>query len=172
MVTSLVTVAKKHPAKLSPTYVKNVARPCRCGDGQGGFGLSLLVKRMANGRWSKSWSQRLLIKGKPVQLGLGSYPLVSLAMARDRARDNAIRVARGEDIRQPERQEVPTVAEAFDESIAIRRPSWRSPRTVNMWLASKGHCKQICSMPVSDVIAVRCSQGDCPSVAREEKNWP
>ena len=152
MVTGLVTVAKKHPAKLSPTYVKNVARPCRCGDGQGGFGLSLLVKRMANGRWSKSWSQRLLINGKPVQLGLGSYPLVSLAMARVKARDNALRVAQGEDIRQPERK-VPTVAEAFDETIAVRRPSWRNPKTVNMWLASKRHCEKICSMPVSDVIA-------------------
>ena len=150
MVNKVVTVAKKHPAKLSPTFVKNVSHKGRYGDGRGGFGLSFLVKPMTNGRWSKTWSQRVRIKGEPYQPGLGSYPLVSLAMARDQARDNAIRVAQGEDIRQPERQ-VPTVAEAFDEAIDIRRPSWRNPRTVNMWLASKGHCKQICSMPVSDV---------------------
>ena len=150
MVNKVVTVDKKHPAKLSPTFVKNVSHKGRYGDGRGGFGLSLLVEPMTNGRWSKTWSQRVRIKGEPYQPGLGSYPLVSLAMARDQARDNAIRVAQGEDIRQPERQ-VPTVAEAFDEAIAVRRPSWRNPRTVNMWLASKGHCEQICSMPVSDV---------------------
>ena len=143
-------MAKKRPARLSPTFVKNVSHEGRYGDGRGGFGLSLLVKPMTNGRWSKTWSQRVRIKGEPYQPGLGSYPLVSLAMARDQARDNAIRVAQGEDIRQPERQ-VPTVAEAFDEAIDIRRPSWKNPKTVKMWLASKGHCKQICSMPVSDV---------------------
>ena len=141
---------KKHPAKLSATFVKNVAHSGRYGDGRGGFGLSFLVEPMTNGRWSKTWSQRLRIKGELVQRGLGSYPLVSFAMAREKARDNAIRVAQGEDIRQPARK-VPTVAEAFDESIAVRRPSWKNPKTINMWLASKGHCKTICAMPVSDV---------------------
>ena len=143
---------RKRLARLSATFVKNIAREGRYGDGHGGFGLSLLVEPMKNGRWSKTWSQRLRIKGELVQRGLGkgSYPLVSLAMARDVVRDNAIRVAQGEDIRQPARK-VPTVAEAFDESIAVRRPSWKNPKTINMWRASKGHCKTICSMLVSDV---------------------
>ena len=46
---------------------------------------------MKNGRWSKTWSQRIRINGELVQRGLGkgSYPLVSLAMARDVVRDNA-----------------------------------------------------------------------------------
>ena len=84
-------MAIRRAARLSATFVKNIAREGRYGDGRGGFGLSLLVEPMKNGRWSKTWSQRLRIKGELVQRGLGkgSYPLVSLAMARDKARDNA-----------------------------------------------------------------------------------
>ena len=143
-------MVKKHPAKLSPTYVKNVAHPCRCGDGRGGFGLSLLVEPMTNGRWSKTWSQRLRINDDLVQRGLGSYPLVSLAMARDKARDNAIRVAQGEDIRQPLRK-VPTVAEFFDEVIALRSPGWTNSRTMDWWLTAKACYKPIWNKSIAVV---------------------
>ena len=44
--------------------------------GRGGHGLSVLVKPTKTGRWSKSWSQRLYIDGKPILVGLGSYPVV------------------------------------------------------------------------------------------------
>ena len=140
----------KRPAKLSATYVKYVSELGRHGDGRGGFGLSLLVKRMANGRLSKSWSQRLRIDGEPFQRGLGSYPLVSLAMVRDVARENAIRVAAGEDIRIPERT-VPTVAEMFDEVIATRSPGWTNPRTMDWWYTAKDCYKPIWKKSVADV---------------------
>ena len=37
---------------------------------------------------SKSWVQRLMIRGKRRNMGLGGYPLVSLAEARDKAFQN------------------------------------------------------------------------------------
>ncbi len=144
---------KKRPARLSPTFVKNVSHKGRYGDGRGGFGLSLLVEPMKNGRWSKTWSQRLRINGDLVQRGLGSYPLVSLAMGRDQARDNAIRVAQGEDIRQPERK-VPKFAEFFDEVIALRSPRWTNSTTMVWWLTAKACYQPIWKKSVADVTSV------------------
>ena len=137
-------------ARLSPTFVKNVSEPGRYGDGRGGYGLSLLVQRTANGRMSKTWSQRLRISGDLVTRGLGSFPLVGLGMARDMARDNAMRVAQGEDIRKLPRK-VPTVAEAFDAVIDIRCEAWRNKKTGNMWRRSVRYCGPILSKLVSDV---------------------
>ena len=141
---------KKRPARLSATYVKYVSEEGRHGDGRGGFGLSLFVEPMVNGRLSKTWSQRLRINGEHYQPGLGSYPRVSLAMARDKARDNAERVAQGEDIRQPERK-VPKLAELFDEVIAIRSPGWTNSRTMDWWLTAKACYKPIWDKSVADV---------------------
>lgn len=93
--------------RLTRTLVKSIARPGRYGDGRGGMGLSLLVKRTANGRWSKSWSQRLRINGKIVTVGLGSFPVITLAHAREKALENARRAAQGEEIRKRTQQPGP-----------------------------------------------------------------
>ena len=143
-------MSNQRRVRLSPTFVKNVSKPKRYGDGRGGYGLSLLVKRTANGRLSKTWSQRIRIGGDIVTRGLGSFPLVSLAMARDAARDNAMRVAQGEDIRK-EPPKIPTVGEAFEAVIDLRLPSWEGEKTLYMWLRSVGFCESILSKAVSDV---------------------
>ena len=62
----------KRPATLNARFVETVSRPGRYGDGRGGHGLSLLIKPMSNGRWSKSWSQRIRLDGKRTNLGLGA----------------------------------------------------------------------------------------------------
>ena len=113
----------KRPQKLSAAFVKTVNRPGRYGDGRGGFGLSLLVKPTTTGRLSKTWSQRLRIHGSSVNVGLGAYPVVTLAEAREVALANRRTVARGRD---PRSGGVPTFAEAVETVIAIHSPSWRS----------------------------------------------
>ncbi len=113
----------KRPKKLSAAFVKTVKRPGRYGDGRGGFGLSLLVKPTTTGRLSKTWSQRLRIHGYPVNVGLGAYPVVTLAEAREKALKNRRTVAQGRD---PRSGGIPTFAEAVETVIAIHRPSWRS----------------------------------------------
>ena len=140
----------KEYVRLTHNFVRSVATEGRYGDGRGGLGLSLLVKRTANGRWSKTWSQRIRVKGKVAMLGMGSFPSVSLAMARDKALDNARRVESGEDIRKPP-PTVPTVDEAFDRVIKGREKSWKGRASLERWRRVKVLCKPLGSMPVSEV---------------------
>ena len=67
------------------------------------------MKPTANGRWSKTWSQRVKIGGRATNVGLGSYPVITLAEAQARALENARAVAVGKDSRSGD---APTVAEA------------------------------------------------------------
>ena len=64
----------------------------------------------AGGGPAKSWSQRLRINGKPCNLGLGRYPIATLAEARDKALENAGAVAQGSEPR--DRSRVPTFKQA------------------------------------------------------------
>ena len=91
----------KHPARLSRTFVERVTQEGRFGEGRGGHGLSLLVKQRVKGGWSKSWSQRIIINGKPVNIGLGPYPIVTLEEARAEASERISRaVWQGRDPRR------------------------------------------------------------------------
>lgn len=112
------------PTRLSANFVKTVAEPGYYGDGRGGFGLALVVKESANGRPLKSWTQRLRVDGRPFMLGLGSYPVVSLGRARDKALENARNVEAGNDPRVKP-QQAPTFAEAMERAIEVLRPGWR-----------------------------------------------
>ena len=140
----------KEHIRLTHNFIRSVATEGRYGDGRGGLGLSLLVKRTANGRWSKTWSQRIRVKAKVAMIGLGSFPSVSLAMARDKALDNARRVESGEDIRKPP-PTVPTVDEAFDRVIKGREKSWKGSASLRKWRRMQVLCKPLGSMAVSEV---------------------
>ena len=145
-------MGKKKGDKLTHKFVKNLREEGRHGDGRGGFGLSILVRKTANGKWSKTWSQRLHI-GKAREEytpGLGSFPLVSLADAREKAFENARLVKQGIDIRKPAAH-VPTLAEAFEAVIALKEPGWRGKKTKSGWNRSLVHCKKIASIPISEI---------------------
>ena len=58
-----------------------VSKATEAGHYHDGHGLILRVTRAG----SKQWVQRLRIRGKRRELGLGGYPLVTLAMAREAA---------------------------------------------------------------------------------------
>ena len=141
--------AKTH-VRLTHNFVRSVATEGRYGDARGGHGLSLLVKKTASGRWSRTWSQRIRVKDKVAMIGLGSFPAVTLAMARDRALDNARRVESGEDIRKPP-PTVPTVHEAFDRVIKGREKSWKGSVSRSKWRRMQVLCKPLGSMAVSEV---------------------
>ena len=122
------------PKTLSAAFVKTVTQPGRYGDGRGGHGLSLLVRSMLNGRLSKSWSQRVRIGGKPANIGLGSFPVVTLAAARAKALVNARAIAEGRD---PRGGGVPTFETAAEIVIELHEPSWRvGGRTAEIWRSS------------------------------------
>ena len=118
----------ERPRRLSAAFVQTITKPGRYGDGRGGFGLSLLVKSTKSGRISRSWAQRLRIDGRPVNIGLGSFPIVTLARARELALANArIAEAGGDPRRKPEA--TPTFEEAMERAIEVLRPGWRNVKT-------------------------------------------
>ena len=116
-----------------------------------GNGLYLYVQRTG----TRSWIQRLVIRGRKHELGLGSVRLVSLAEAREQALANRKLARAGGDPLADKRrtQGMPTFAEAAVTVIEQKRGGWRSPRQAADWLRSlERHVfPGIGSRPVSDV---------------------
>ena len=78
--------------RLTAAMVRNASLPGKYFDG-GGLGLFLRVEK--NG--TRFWVQRITINRKRHELGLGSPPVVTLAMARDAAMDNKRMIRSGGD---------------------------------------------------------------------------
>ena len=123
----------KKPKTLTALFVRNVKEPGRYGDGYGGHGLMLQVHKASNARATKSWIQRVRINGKPTHVGIGTYPLVTLAEAREAAIENLRTIKKGLDPRSG----IPTFAEAAERVIAIHSTSWKdSGKSAEQWRAS------------------------------------
>lgn len=97
---------------------------------QDGNGLTMLVTHTG----SRSWCQRLVIQGVRREMGLGSYPLVTLAEAREKAFANR-RIARsGGDPRQSPGIGIPTFAEAARIVHDLHSPSISNDRYRRQWI--------------------------------------
>ena len=146
----------KRPKRLSATFVKTVRTCGRFGDGRGGHGLSLLVKRTVSGDYSKSFSQRLRLNGREFTVGIGPFPMITLAEAREQAIENARAVFKGTDIRRERKREsaIPTFKVATEAVIAIHAKTWKpGSKTERLWrsrLAEYAH-PRIGDMPVSAI---------------------
>ncbi len=115
---------------LSVARVRTAKRPGRYADGNG---LYLLVDPAGN----KRWVQRLTIRGRRTDLGLGGWPLVSLSDARDKAFTNRKLARAGGDPRAEKHKAViPTFTEAAGRVIALNAPTWKHPKTAAQWSAS------------------------------------
>ena len=81
------------PARLTREFVENVSDPGRYGDGLGGNGLSLRVRRSRDGqKLYKGWEQRIYAAGRVTTIGMGSYPRRKLTAARARAAEAVQRI--------------------------------------------------------------------------------
>tara|TARA_R110002074_G_scaffold55104_2_gene137032 strand:- start:160 stop:1374 length:1215 start_codon:yes stop_codon:yes gene_type:complete len=78
--------------KLTAAFVQNIKEPGKYFD-SGRTGLYLRIDK--GGR--KQWVQRIVIDGKRREIGLGSYPVVMLATARNKALENKRSVYDGRD---------------------------------------------------------------------------
>ena len=138
----------RHPDKaLSAAFIRS-APPGRHCDGQG---LYLVVQPTG----TRSWVQRIVVRGRKRELGLGSTALVSLAEARERAVSNR-KLARegGDPLAEKRRVEgMPTFADAAARVVEQKRAGWRSPLHARTWLHSlERHAfPRIGSRPVSEV---------------------
>ncbi len=114
---------KSHP--LTAARVRTEKRPGRYFDGQG-----LYLQVDPSG--ARRWLQRIVIRGKRTDLGLGGWPLVSLAEGREKALENR-RIARSGGDPRMEKRDVPTFAEAAAEVIELNRPTWRNTKHAAQW---------------------------------------
>ena len=113
-------------------------------------GLFLLVEPSG----ARRWVQRIVIRGRRRDLGLGAYPLVSLAEARQQAFDNRKLARAGGDPLALRKPAVPTFAEAVDEVIKVHEPTWKDgARSAEIWRSSLGAyaMPRLGRLPVSDV---------------------
>lgn len=116
------------PKRLSAAFVKTCNTPGRYGDGRGGFGLSLLVKAAITGGVTKSWAQRMSITGQEFNVGLGAFPIVALARARELALANVRLIEGGGDPRV-KTPTIPTFEECLKQTFDMLRPGWKNAKT-------------------------------------------
>ena len=116
--------------RLTGAKAKSLSKPGRHGDGDT---LYLCVK--ASG--AKSWIQRITIDGRRHDIGLGAFPVVSLAKARERAFANRVAIADGQNpLAEKIKARIPTFREAAEKTIEANRPRWRNPKTDRNWTAA------------------------------------
>ena len=138
----------RHPHHaLAPAFVRS-APPGHHIDGNG---LYLYVQPTG----ARSWIQRLVIRGRRCELGLGPVALVSLAEAREKAVANRKLAREGGDPLADKRrlQSIPTFAEAAAAVIEQKQAGWKNPEQVRAWRNSleRYAFPRIGTRPVSEV---------------------
>ncbi len=122
----------RHPDNaLSAAFVRTVGEAGRYCDGQG-----LYLQVQPSG--SRRWIQRLVIRGRKRELGLGGFPLVSLKDARAQALANRRMARSGGDPLAEKRRAgtTPTFADAAARVLEQKRAGWRNPKHALDWPAS------------------------------------
>ena len=135
---------------LTDRTVRTLKTPGRHGDGNG-----LYLQVDASG--AKRWIQRVQVKGGRLRtLGLGGYPVISLAEAREQARANKAQARASIDPLREKRAQsmvIPTFAEAANRYIELNRPTWKSRKHANQWGSSlRAYAfPEIADRPVNEV---------------------
>ena len=109
----------------------------------------LILRVRASG--SKNWFWRGTVQGRRRELGLGAFPYVSLAEAREKALDYR-RIARAGRVpatgatiepppsepkpRKTAKSRAPAFRKLASEVIDFHRPTWRNPRSAAQWVSS------------------------------------
>ena len=96
---------------------------------------------------TRSWVQRIVIHGKRRDIGLGAFPLVSLAEARETAFANRKIARAGSDPREKRQATAPSFEDATRSVHGIHAPSWKNDRQRAQWLdeVKRLHlCRDLC----------------------------
>ena len=143
--------------KLSALFVKKTNKPGKYSDG---LGLYLIVEPTG----SKRWEQRLTIKGKRCDLGLGSTKLVTLEEARLTAQSNKKTAKDGGDPRQFKKLQEGERLSFYEVTLSAHQvlaPTLKTEKYAEQWLATLenhvfkviGH-KPISSITSADILSV------------------
>jgi integrase len=122
----------KLAATLTPLRINSLS-PGKYFDG-GGHGLYIRV----DGNGGKFWIQRIVIHGKRREMGLGSYPLISLAEAREAARANKKLTYLGGDPQAERRKAKASLsfAEAASQCLEGKLDSFSNAKHRKQWRAT------------------------------------
>ena len=114
--------------RISAAEARSIAKPARYRAGE------TLFLNVAPGG-SKSWVQRLTIDGRRRDIGLGGYPLVLLAEAREAAFENRkLARAGGDPLAEKRRRRTPTFREAANAVHEANKPRWRNNHHIASWM--------------------------------------
>jgi integrase len=141
--------------KLADTLVKSQKlKPGRHSDG-GGLYLNV------GPTGTKSWLFMWVREGKRREMGMGSYPEISLAKARLKASDARQAVAEGRDpIAERAKEAEPTFAECVKQFLASNEEHWKNEKHRSQWRNTlKSYCsgiddKKVSSIGTEDVLKV------------------
>lgn len=117
--------------RLTARGVTTINEPGKYHDGNG-----LILKVDPSG--AKRWIQRVTVKGRRREFGLGSAELVTLSEAREIALDNRRIAHSGLDPleEKKKRQSVPTFAEAARAVHELHLPTWRNPKHAAQFIST------------------------------------
>ena len=126
----------------------------RHGDGNG---LYLVVDPSG----ARRWIVRVTIRGKKngkggplrTDLGLGGFPLVTLAMAREKALEYRRMAMQGQNPRYENADDIPTFSELAKLVHKERLPTWKNPKHAGQWINTLRDYTfpKIGKLPVSDI---------------------
>ena len=103
-------------ARLAAARIRTLKTPGRHGDGGG---LYLKVSRAG----ARSWIQRVTVAGRRRDLGLGRFPAIGLAQAREAAAKHRSLIAAGADpIAEKRKAAVPTFRAAAERTFEANKP--------------------------------------------------
>ena len=120
--------------RLSAAKVRTLSEPGQYSDGNG---LTLRVEPTG----SKRWVQRVTLHGRRHNIGLGGFPAVSLADAREMASANQLAIKQGKDpladkyqaAADLKRSKMATFSEATRQVIDLNRPTWSNAKHAAQW---------------------------------------
>lgn len=142
-------------ANLTAAKVRNATAPGKYHDGNGLF---LVVNKGG----SRNWVQRVTVHGKRRDIGLGGYPAVTLAQAREDAAQNRL-IARngGNPVVHRDRGSEPTFEAAATAVHRLHAPGWRNPKHAAQWIATLHQyafptlgARPVSTITTADVMAV------------------
>ncbi|RWI32963.1 MAG: DUF4102 domain-containing protein, partial [Mesorhizobium sp.] len=115
--------------KLSDVSVKAAKKPGRYSDGGG---LYLNVTASGSKSWVFMWTPKGAAKRR--EMGLGAYPTVGLAKARNKAADSRSAIDGGRDpIAEKSKEAEKTFGECADLYIASIKSGWRNAKHEYQW---------------------------------------
>jgi len=124
----------------------NIKVPGRHSDGKG---LYLLVKKTGRKSWVYMWNRN----HRRREMGLGGFPDVSLAKAREKAQAVRELIADDQDpINQKKKVVVKSFGEAADHLVETLQADWTNEKHRQQWIRTVSHyCKHIRTIPVGQI---------------------